>query len=56
MAAADSHGQFLELEDAVRYMKIVENRHPASYSEFLGVMVDYKRGRYALYISMSINV
>ncbi|XP_020183140.1 paired amphipathic helix protein Sin3-like 4 [Aegilops tauschii subsp. strangulata] len=45
MAAADSHGQFLELEDAVRYMKIVENRHPASYSEFLGVMVDYKRGR-----------
>ncbi|XBI23277.1 hypothetical protein VPH35_051864 [Triticum aestivum] len=45
MAPADSHGEFLELEDALRYMKMVKNRHPATYSEFLRVMVDYKRGR-----------
>ncbi|XP_048562602.1 paired amphipathic helix protein Sin3b-like [Triticum urartu] len=45
MAPADSHGEFLELEDALRYMKMVKNRHPATYNEFLNVMAHYKRGR-----------
>ncbi|KAE8780006.1 hypothetical protein D1007_46849 [Hordeum vulgare] len=49
MAAADSRPQFLEMEDAVRYMKIVkaslENSHPARYSEFVNLMRDYRNSR-----------
>ncbi|KAI5003912.1 hypothetical protein ZWY2020_031155 [Hordeum vulgare] len=49
MAAADSRPQFLEMEDAVRYMKIVkaslENSHPARYSEFVDLMRDYRNSR-----------